>query len=139
MKIFLSSFFLFILLFADTKIKDVNFTDEEINMTLLELNYADYADLYNIIRSSSKVKKILKYRYDNRDNGGITDLSDLADNARLSSGNVNDLKLYAYKYTADMIVKPIGTTYPLTNFLYALAAILIGFTILFAIILHFAR
>ncbi len=139
MKIFLSSFFLFILLFADTKIKGVEFTDNEINMTLLELNYADYNDLYNILHSSSKTKDILNYRYDNRDSGGITDLQDLVDNTDISSHNLNDLKLYAYKWTADMIVKPIGTTYPLTNFLYALSAILIGFTILFAIILHFAR
>ena len=139
MKIFLSSFFLFIFLFANTKIKGVEFTDSEINMTLLELNYADYNDLYNILHSSSITKQILNYRYNNRDNGGITDLQDLVNNTDISSHNLNDLKLYAYKWTADMIVKPIGTTYPLTNFLYALSAILIGFTILFAIILHFAR
>ena len=139
MKNLILPFFLFIFLFANTKINGVNFTDNEINMTLLELNYADYQDIYNILHSSSKTKDILNYRYDKRDNGGITDLQDLVDNTGISSHNLNDLKLYSYKYTADMIVKPIGTTYPLTNFLYALAAILIGFTILFAIVIHFAR
>ena len=137
MKILFSFFLFFILIFADTQIDDVNFTDSEINMTLLELNYANYQDLYNILQSASVTNNILNYRYNNRDNGGITDLDDLVKKTGISSLNLNDLKLYAYKYTADMIVKPIGTTYPLTNFLYALAAILIGFTILFAIIFHF--
>ncbi len=108
-------------------------------MTLLELNYADYQDLYNILHSSYKTNEILDYRYDNRSNGGITSLQDLVVKTGLSSHNLYDLKMYAYKWTADMIVKPIGTSYPLTNFLFALSGILIGFTVLFALALHFAR
>lgn len=132
-------FFSFIFLFADTKINNVNFTDNEINMTLLELNYADYHDLYNILNSSYVTNNILNYRFNHRSKGGITNLKKFVNSVHLSSGDLYDLKQYSYKYTADMIVKPIGTTYPLTNFLYALAGILIGFTIFFAIILHFAR
>jgi len=138
MKFFLPLIFLTLtLLFADVQIEGINFTNKQINMTLLELNYADYQDLYNILHSSSRVKKILNYRWNNRSNGGITNLQDLVNNIDLSSHNLYDLKQYAYKYTADLIVKPIGTSYPLTNFLYALAGLLIGFTILFAIVLHF--
>lgn len=138
MKFFLPLIFLTLtLLFADVQIEGINFTNKQINMTLLELNYADYQDLYNILHSSSRVKKILNYRWNNRSNGGITNLQDLVNNTDLSSHNLYDLKQYAYKYTADLIVKPIGTSYPLTNFLYALAGLLIGFTILFAIVLHF--
>ena len=139
MKNLILPFFLFIFLFADTEIKGVEFTDNEINMTLLELNYADYKDLYNILDSSYVTDNILNYRYKHRSNGGIVDLKKFVKKINLSSGYLYDLKQYSYKYTADMIVKPIGTTYPLTNFLYALAAILIGFTILFAIVIHFAR
>jgi len=139
MRFFLPFLFFFVFLFADTKIHGVNFSDQEINMTLLELNYADYQDLYNILHSSYKTNEILDYRFDNRSNGGITNLQDLVVKTGLSSHNLYDLKMYAYKWTADMIVKPIGTTYPLTNFLFALAGILIGFTILLAIVLHFAR
>ena len=138
MKIFLS-LFLFLFLFADVEVKDVNFTDEEVNMTLLLLNHANYKELNDILQSNSKTEQILNYRYDKRDNGGITDLQDLADNTDLDSHNFNDLRLYSYKYSYDLVVKPIGTTYPLTNFLFALAGILVGFTIFFAIILHFIR
>ena len=138
MKFFLPFFLFLSFLFADTKIDGVNFTDQEVKMTLIELNYADYNDLYSILHSSSKVRHILDYRYENRP-GGITSLSDLVNNVSLTSHNLYDLKQYAYKWTADMIVKPIGTSYALTNFLFALAGILIGFTILFAVILHFAR
>lgn len=137
MKIFFFLFLPLIFLFADVTVKDVNFTDQEVNMTLLELNYASYNDLYNVINSSYVTNQVLDYRYDHRDDGGITDLQDLADNTDLSSQNFNDLRVYAYKYTTDLIVSPIGTTYPLTNFLYALTGILIGFTIFIAVILHF--
>ena len=135
MKIFLPFLFL-TFIFADTTIKNVHFTDKEINMTLLELNYIDYKDLNNILNSSYLTNEVLDYRFKNR---GIVSLQDLANNTSLSSEDFYDLKQYAYKYTADMIVEPIGTTYPLTNFLYALAGILIGFAILFAILFHFAR
>ena len=135
MKIFLPFLFL-TFIFADTTIKNVHFTDKEINMTLLELNYIDYKDLDNILDSSYLTNEVLDYRFKNR---GITSLQDLANNTFLSSEDFYNLKQYAYKYTADMIVEPIGTTYPLTNFLYALAGILIGFAILFAILFHFAR
>ena len=135
MKIFLPFLFL-TFIFADTTIKNVHFTDKEINMTLLELNYIDYKDLNNILNSSYLTNEVLDYRFKNR---GIVSLQDLANNTSLSSEDFYNLKQYAYKYTADMIVEPIGTTYPLTNFLYALAGILIGFAILFAILFHFAR
>ena len=138
MRFFLPFLFL-TFLFADVTIKGVSFTDKQIQMTLLELNYIDYQDLYNILHNSYVTREILNYRWENRSNGGITDLQDLVNNTDITSHNLYDLKQYAYKYTADLIVKPIGTSYPLTNFLYALAGLLIGFTILFAIVLHFAR
>jgi len=138
MRFFLPFLFL-TFLFANATIKGVSFTDKQLQMTLLELNYIDYQDLYNILHNSYVTKEILNYRWENRSNGGITDLQDLVNNTDITSHNLYDLKQYAYKYTADLIVKPIGTSYPLTNFLYALAGLLIGFTILFAIVLHFAR
>jgi len=138
MRFFLPFLFL-TFLFANVTIKGVSFTDQQLQMTLLELNYIDYQDLYNILHNSYLTREILNYRWENRSNGGITDLQDLVNNTDITSHNLYDLKQYAYKYTADLIVKPIGTSYPLTNFLYALAGLLIGFTILFAIVLHFAR
>lgn len=138
MKFFLPFFLFFNIIFANVTYTGVHFTNQEINLTLAFVNHASYTDLYNVLRDKNKVNDILWFRYDHSDEGGFTSIKQLVDLA-IDYRYLNDLKLYSYKWDSDLIVKPIDTTYPLTNFLYALTGILIGFTIFFVIILHFAR
>jgi hypothetical protein len=136
MKKIILPFFLFItLLFSDGDYSGVHFSDIEENMTLLLVNHADYRTLYNVLRSSSDAKKILNVRYKNRDDGGITSIEQLDDIRGISGKDLYNLKQYSYKWTADIIINPkFGTTYPQTNFLYALSGILIGFIVMFGFI-----
>ena len=134
MKKILSLFFPF-LLFADVKVGDVNFTDIEVNMTVLTLNHIDISTLKNFIGSSYDSNCILKYRFRNNGILSLDDLKDVVDYCDLSNREIFDLKQSSYKYSSDLIVNPtLGTTYPLTNFLYALAGILVGFIILLGFI-----
>ena len=130
-----SIFFIVTSLYAEGDYSDVHFTDLEENMTLLFVNHADYRTLYNVLRSSSDAKKILNERYKNRDDGGITSIEELDDISGISGKDLYNLKQYSYKWTADIIINPkFGTTYPQTNFLYALSGILIGFIVMFGFI-----
>jgi len=136
MKKLILPFFLFItLLLAEGTYDDVYFTDIEENMTLIFVNHADYHTLYDVLKSSTEANNILTERLNNRDNGGITSIQQLADIDYIGTDDLYDLKQYAYKWTADIIIDPrFGTTYPQTNFLYGLSGILIGFIVMFGFI-----
>ena len=130
--------FLFSFLLADTEIKDINFTDTELNMTLLTLNHIDYYTLKYYINDWDLSKCIIDWRYDNRGINNLDDFNQLIDDCEIYKKAIYNLKQCSYKFSEDLIVNPVlGTTYPLTNFLYGLAGILIGFAILLGIILAF--
>jgi hypothetical protein len=129
--------FLFIICFSSASgtYDGVYFTDLEENMTLLFVNHADYRTLYYVLKSSTEANNILSERLQNRDNGGITSIQQLADIYYIGTDDLYDLKQYSYKWTADLIIDPkIGTTYPQTNFLFALSGILVGFIVMFGFI-----
>ena len=134
MKKFFPLFFPF-LLFADVKIGNINFTNTEVNMTIITLNYIDESNLNNILGSSFDTNCILDYRYQNRGIKTLNDLKNVFNQCDLSNREIFDLKQSSYKFSSDLIVDPtFGTTYPLTNFLYGLAGILVGFVILLGFI-----
>ena len=134
-KFILPLFFFTSFLLAEGDYSKVHFTDVEENMTLLLVNHADYNTLYGILKNSTDVKNILNERYNNRDDGGITSIDQLDDIKYISGKDLYNLKQYAYKWTADIIIDPrFGTTYPQTNFLFGLSGILIGFIIMFGFI-----
>jgi len=138
MKIFFFLFLPLIFLFADVEINDINFTDSEINMSLATLNHIDYYTLKYYINDTDLAKCIIDWRYDNRGILTVDDFKKVVDDCDVYKKAVFNIKQCSYKFSTDLIVSPIGTTYPLTNFLYALTGILIGFTIFIAVILHFA-
>ncbi len=127
--------FFFSLLFANVQIGDVNFTDTEVNMTIVTLNHIDKTTLTDYIQSSWDASCVLDYRFNNEGILTLDDLKDVVDNCDLSDEEVFNLKQSSYKFSSDLIIDPtFGTTYPLTNFLYGLAGILVGFIILLGFI-----
>ena len=139
MKFFLPFLFIFTLVFADVSVDGVNFTNSELNMTINTLNYIDYRTLDNYINNYTLAKCIINWRYYNDGIKTLDDLNNVINYCDVYSKALFNIKQCSRKFVSDLIVSPINTTYPLTNFLYALTGILIGFTIFFAIILHFAR
>ena len=130
--------FLFSFLLADTEVNGINFTDTELNMTLLTLNHIDYYTLKYYINDWDLSKCIIDWRYDNKGINNLDDFNQLIDDCEIYKKAIYNLKQCSYKFSQDLIVNPtLGTTYPLTNFLYGLSGILIGFTIVLGMILSF--
>ncbi len=134
MKKLIPLFFPFLLL-ADVKIGDVNFTDVEVNMSVLTLNHIDTYTLADFFESNSLASCVVDFRFKNNGILTVDDLKNVVDYCDLSDKQIFNLKQCSYKFSSDLIVNPaIGTTYPLTNFLYGLAGILVGFIILLGFI-----
>jgi len=138
MRFLFSSFLFLTFLFADVQINDINFTDSEISMSLVTLNHIDYYTLKYYLNDTDLAKCIIDWRYNNRGILTVDDFKKVVDDCEVYKKAVFNIKQCSYKFATDLIVDPkLGTTYPQTNFLYALTGILIGFTIFFAVVMHF--
>jgi len=104
----------------------ITFTDAEIQTTLYFVNYGSYADIYNVIRSSSTTNNILDTRYDLRDDGGFTDIQQLDDVSGVSAERLYKLKQYSHVFDTRQFINDLGMTYPDYNFLMGLSGLLVG-------------
>ena len=114
-------------LHAEGDYSGVHFSDYEENATIFLCNNYSYQDLKDILISSSTAKNIVRDRIDSP----YTSVSDIDSVSGVNKSRLHYLKQASHLVDWSLYSDEFGMSKHQTNFIYALSAVLIGFTFLF--------
>jgi len=115
-------------LFSQGTYKNVFFTDDEENLTLLFLNNTDYTDLKSIINKNTLTKNIILKR---KNLGLYSSLSQFVSNNSVNTLDMFNLRTVAPNKMTNDYVYRFGLTFFQFNFLMSIIGAFIGFMFLY--------